>query len=733
MSGQAPLSYYNTIATHSGGRSRSLDLSASKMETLAALIDSLVEIIGVDTPDPSDLPVTVHHQAITRSQSWSSEGQFFIDKMLGRDTVFGIFVEDDEDHQIKSVKFTDEEGSVFGPYTKMSSIRDGINFKTINFPLGEKTPFDEGVVSGRSWRYHISWYKDPAQMQSIVRVRSKQRDSSPANNLEIISWTNYDSSSLSISPSSSPLTLYTQVTMGGRGVVQAGVSLSLQIIYPNGTRSLPTEGFPLQMTDDGFGDVDLVSGDGIYSRHLTIYPSPGRYIFTITVTDNNNTAYVHTVGGAMDTHPQDLPVTVCCGSSIEIPLSQRKATGRFIRTLAGPVVDIVSIEMDRDIFPPATIGDLGVTYNSDEQELIASWTAPGGDYNDGEVSGYHLVYSASIDSLLQPVSEDRELIVISRRDRAGVRVAHAFQYQGVQGDVYVGIRAEDDSGNLGRISNLVSVNIPSKDVNTLTNIEQTLNMSETNWVVIGSVLGIFLVTTLSLLALLFCWLYRRRTHSKHSSLHGFNTKSSGVNVHIPSPAHSVSTDGSSCRSESKLSSHLLVPPMSHPPPSSTSFAANITPTYWSASQLLADHEHRTGVSDTNHSNHDHPHYYVTDPEYEHHVHPSDHLYDQYYPVHHHHRNTNHYHNHVVNDEQFGDYGSDLVDEVLEVNTSNCKSDLNISSETSSTLPMIGISDRVSGGDSQVTGIGGGDSQVTDIRGGDSEAQAREIQRNVTQV
>ena len=91
----------------------------------------------------SDLAVTVHHQASTRSQSWSSQGQFLLDNMLGRDTVFGIFVEDDEDHQIKSVQFTDEEGAVIGPYTKMSSVHDGINLKTINFPLGEKTPFDE--------------------------------------------------------------------------------------------------------------------------------------------------------------------------------------------------------------------------------------------------------------------------------------------------------------------------------------------------------------------------------------------------------------------------------------------------------------------------------------------------------------------------------------------------------------------------------------------------------------
>ena len=419
-------------------------------------------------------------------------------------------------------------------------------------------------------------------------------------------------------------------------------------------------------------------------------------MFTITVTDNNNTAYVLSEGQDIYLQPQDHQVPICCGSSINIPLSRRQGTGRFIRKLAGPVVDIETVEMDGDIFPPAKIGDLEVTFKQDEQVLSASWTAPGGDYSDGEVSGYHLVYSASIDSLLQPVSEDRELIVISRSDRAGVRVSHSFHFEGVQGDVYVGLRAEDSSGNLGKISNLVRVNIPSRPTNTPdpTNHHSTTStLSETNWAVIGSVLGIILVLTLSLLAILACWLCRTMPPSKPSSLHGFNTKSSGVNVHIPSPAQSVSTDASSCYSQTKLSSHPLVPPMSHPPPSSTSFANNITPTYWSASQLLTEHEHRISASPADHNNHNHPLYYVTSPEHVDHVHPSDHLYHQYYPVHHQGhahdlRNTYNYHNQTVNDEQFGDYGSDLVDEVLEVNTTKSKSDLNISDASSSTLLMI---------------------------------------------
>ena len=45
--------------------------------------------------------------------------------------------------------------------------------------------------------------------------------------------------------------------MGRVGVVNAEVSLTLQIIHTNGTRSLLTEGFTLLMTDDGFGGTLL--------------------------------------------------------------------------------------------------------------------------------------------------------------------------------------------------------------------------------------------------------------------------------------------------------------------------------------------------------------------------------------------------------------------------------------------------------------------------------------------
>ena len=62
----------------------------------------------------------------------------------------------------------------------------------------------------KMWQYNIEWYKDPSLIESIVIVRSKPRH--PDKNLQITSWTNYAASSISISHSSAPLTIFTKVT-----------------------------------------------------------------------------------------------------------------------------------------------------------------------------------------------------------------------------------------------------------------------------------------------------------------------------------------------------------------------------------------------------------------------------------------------------------------------------------------------------------------------------------------
>jgi hypothetical protein len=139
--GRQVLPFYEDIATQSGGQRVTLDLAKSGIQVLAELVHAFVQVAAVDTP--SLLPITVHQAGVGEMDTLSTNGEFLVDAGLGRDTVFGVFVEDQDNHRIKQIQFFDDRGSVHGPYTKMSSTFDEINLKTINFPIGEKPPFDE--------------------------------------------------------------------------------------------------------------------------------------------------------------------------------------------------------------------------------------------------------------------------------------------------------------------------------------------------------------------------------------------------------------------------------------------------------------------------------------------------------------------------------------------------------------------------------------------------------------
>ena len=107
---QAVLPFYSSIAAASSGLSISL-VPGGGVALLAGLVDSLVQVVAVDTPAPWALPVTTHSREVTwEGEDWATRGDFLIDADLGRDTVFGVFVEDDENHHIKAIQFRDSEG-----------------------------------------------------------------------------------------------------------------------------------------------------------------------------------------------------------------------------------------------------------------------------------------------------------------------------------------------------------------------------------------------------------------------------------------------------------------------------------------------------------------------------------------------------------------------------------------------------------------------------------------------
>ena len=139
--------FYDELAALSGGRSFQLADSGHSMDLLYDLNAAFSRILTEDSLQPTESPELVHRAEFYSDSSATtnaavSHGSFVIDSSLGRDTVFGLYVKDEEDHLIKSVQFTDSRGNVYGPFTKMSSTFDLVNLKTINF-VGQAPPFGD--------------------------------------------------------------------------------------------------------------------------------------------------------------------------------------------------------------------------------------------------------------------------------------------------------------------------------------------------------------------------------------------------------------------------------------------------------------------------------------------------------------------------------------------------------------------------------------------------------------
>merc|ERR1711892_383311 len=184
------------------------------------------QILREESVHPAEEKETVH-VAEYYSSDKESNGDFIIDETLGRDTVFGIYVEDEEDHLIKSVKFTDSDGTVYGPFTKISSAFDPVNIKTINY-VGKNPPF--GNQGGRKWFYSIEWSQtDSKTRKSIVSVTSKPRTSDENQLVRVTSWTGHDGGA------AVPLAVFAEVYLGSSPVVNAAVKMEVEVEDENGT------------------------------------------------------------------------------------------------------------------------------------------------------------------------------------------------------------------------------------------------------------------------------------------------------------------------------------------------------------------------------------------------------------------------------------------------------------------------------------------------------------------
>lgn len=160
------LTVYDEVSRSTEGKTFVVRRDSNGMDFYVELTEALSEITRSDSVYPSEVTQVLHKKDFAGSGAMYSQGTFIVDSTLGRDTVFGVFVEDDEDHRIKSVSFTDSRGKSYGPFNRFARDFDIINFKTINFPTGKEPPFND--VSRNGILLDIIEAKSPLSISSIV-------------------------------------------------------------------------------------------------------------------------------------------------------------------------------------------------------------------------------------------------------------------------------------------------------------------------------------------------------------------------------------------------------------------------------------------------------------------------------------------------------------------------------------------------------------------------------------
>ena len=288
--------------------------------------------------------------------------------------------------------------------------------------------------------------------------------------------------------------------------------------------------------------------------------------------------------------------------------------------------------------PPARIGDLKLKVIARRQSVIATWTAPGDDFDAGTVAGYRFLTSTNISDLLDPMEDVRRTVLdeIRRPDLAGTQTSHQFAFDKLNKDHFVGIVAFDEEGNTGKMSNIVAIRLEAEEVlaaggklgdgpgmrpggnpinEPVKAVASEDQASDDEGVMIGVLCGVFVVIGL----ILWVGIWYMRNHGPNAtSLMKSSTKNDGVTAKFvngtPADLHDTSVGSSEFEVSISDKGHgnpslrkPMIPQLSSlasgghvgsypsPPPKldlDSPTKDDGTPTYWSASKLLGEHEQR---------------------------------------------------------------------------------------------------------------------------------------------
>uniref|UniRef100_A0A147BHD2 Putative calcium activated chlorine channel n=1 Tax=Ixodes ricinus TaxID=34613 RepID=A0A147BHD2_IXORI len=222
----------------------------------------------------------------------------------------------------------------------------------------------------------------------------------------------------------------------------------------------------VHLIDNGAGDPDLTENDGVYCRYFTDFTGTGRYDLTVVANDNDVSAVIigASDGDFESRFPEGAEYPSCCGSRVSDSYSQK--TNRFTRTDHYGSFFVTTEKASKDVLPPSRITDLRVVSTDNLRMAVTfNWTAPGDDFDEGQASRYELKSFKDKLNARQRFSSHGQQVSQWDVDGPfyepprpfGTTQTATVRLKSNQSPLYFAIRAVDDEGNAGPVSNVVEV------------------------------------------------------------------------------------------------------------------------------------------------------------------------------------------------------------------------------------------------------------------------------------
>ncbi|XP_076808585.1 calcium-activated chloride channel regulator 4A-like [Clavelina lepadiformis] len=339
----------------------------------------------------------------------------------------------------------------------------------VDFQTGSTTTraLVTGIAKPGAWRYDIT--SSVADTFTIL-VSSRASDVDDPPYMVETSTGSVDITSLN------PQAIYARVTKESQPVLGADVTAIIEI------PASPARKFEKILLDNGAG-ADVKASDGVYSGFFTNFTNRGRYSLQVKVTNGNFTRVAsdaRSLAAKQTSRLAYFPGALPDGTVVALPVTDSTdvtEVANFTRIVTSPSFTYSGtvISLGSDSFPPNQITDLSATQLDvfdPNSGIVLSFTAPGDELDVGTASRYDIQYAFSPDTLDPSFGASSNLInsaLVPAPTPAGTLEVININIPIPSNDrgtfrIALGVRATDEAGKTGDISNQVVVTYFSRAV-----------------------------------------------------------------------------------------------------------------------------------------------------------------------------------------------------------------------------------------------------------------------------